>query len=96
MRAIFTPCKFFRNHFFHLFRSKILQYKLVATTGCAGIYYRISCAAIMTGQLIFRLMIGKTYIAVFALRYPATYAANLVGRISSAILKKDDLFFFRQ
>ena len=60
-------------------------------TGCTGKQRRISSTAIMTNKFIGKLMIGQRYITIFTLRDPATNVANLVRRITPAVLKKDHL-----
>ena len=77
--------------FFDPLRPEIALHKSMVAAGCAHLDRRVYRTAIMTMQLVGELMKIERYVAVAALRDPTADLTDLVGRIATAILEKDDL-----
>ena len=80
----------------NFFRAESAVHKFHSSTSRTGCRHGVGIAAIMTRQLVKSLVIGQTYVAVFATWYPSTRAAfNHRGKTPS-VLEQDDLFFLLQ
>src|SRR5690349_13948708 len=79
--------KAFFQLLFNSFCTEIPLHKLVAAAGSANMHRRIRSAAVMALQPVGELVKRKAHITVTALRYPAAHLANLVRRVTAAVLE---------
>ena len=78
--------------FFDAFGPEIPLYETMVAAGSAGMQGRVYGTAIMAMQLIGQFMKAEGDITIPALWDPSADLADLVGGVSPAILKENDLF----
>src|SRR2546423_9336346 len=89
--AYFNTWQFTIQYLFNFFRTKVSLVQFITTASLTGSNRRINIAAVMTLKFIRKFMIGERNIAVPALGDPSADRTHLVRRITSPVLKQNNL-----